>query len=71
MHAVIGMVEGSTVRLEQPTTWKEGQRVLVIALPPDEPVCASAPPLELLEEDARELAPRPDALKRANQDELP
>ena len=71
MHAVIGMVERGTVRLEQPTPWEEGQRVLVIALPPDEPIGAAAPPLELLEEDAREMAPRPDALKRANRDELP
>jgi hypothetical protein len=70
MYTVIGMVERGAVRLEQPTTWKEGQRVLVIALPSDEPVGTAAPPLELLEEDAREMAPRPDALKRANQGEL-
>jgi predicted DNA-binding antitoxin AbrB/MazE fold protein len=70
MHTVVGMVENGTIRLEQPTTLKEGQRVLVIALISDEAFGATAPPAELLEEDARELAPRRDALARANQGEL-
>ena len=64
MYAVIGTVNGGAVRIELSAGWPEGQRVLVIALPPDESTERVAPPAELLDEDARELATKP-ALSRA------
>ena len=63
MNAVAGRFEEGGVRLDQPSGWPEGQRVLVIALPADEMIHAGAPPADLLEEDARDLAPRRDALR--------
>jgi hypothetical protein len=70
MHGVEGTVEGGTVRLAEKTEWPEGQRVLVIALPADAPLGLPAPPADLLEEDARDLAPRREVLHRLNEDEL-
>lgn len=70
MNAMTGTMESGAVRLERPVGWADGQRVLVIALPADEALGLEAPPLELLEEDARELGPRRDALANVNRDEL-
>ena len=70
MLGLVGRIEGGAVHLDQKVTWGDGQRVLVIALPPDELVASGMPPTELLEEDARELAPRADLIARTNLDEL-
>ena len=67
---MIGKLEHGVIRLERSTSWPEGQRVVVIALPTEDLPCRPAPPPELLAEDAREFAPRPDALARANRGEL-
>ena len=56
--------------LEGPAGWPDGQRVLIIALPPDEGVERIAPPAELLDEDARELATKPDLSRAWLRDEL-
>jgi hypothetical protein len=70
VSTAIGRVEGGAVRFEEPADWAEGQRVLMIAIPPGELVCANVPPAELLEEDAREFAPRPEVLASVNKNEL-
>jgi hypothetical protein len=70
MHGVVGTIEKGAVRLEKPIAWEEGQRVLVIALPQGEPMSTAAPPPELLEADALELAPRVDVLEGINRGEL-
>jgi hypothetical protein len=66
---VSGRVERGKVKLSRPVAWSEGQEVVVIPLPPSitEGV---APPLELLEEDAREFARRPETLAAINRSEL-
>lgn len=68
--SVVGTIEKGVVRLEKPIGWQEGQRVLVIALPQGEPLSTLEPPPELLEADARELAPRVDVMERINRGEL-
>ena len=70
MNSVVGTIERGQVRLDEPTAWEEGQRVLVIVLPQGEPVSTAAPPPELLEADAREIAPRAEMLERINRGEL-
>lgn len=70
MHGVVGKIEEGCVRLDKPLEWREGRRVLVIPLPEGEPNSTATPPPELLEEDARELAPRLDVLGGINQGEL-
>ncbi len=70
VNTATGRVEGGAVRFEEPADWAEGQRVLIIALPPGEAFSTEAPPVDLLEEDAREFAPRPDLLAAMNRDEL-
>jgi hypothetical protein len=69
MHTAEGTIESGAVRIDRPEGWAEGQRVLVIALPPDTVGDRVAPPSDLLEEDARELATRP-AVSRSWGDEL-
>jgi hypothetical protein len=69
MTSAVGHIENGTVRLDQSVDWSEGQEVLVIALP----VAMTdrlAPPPELLEEDAREFATRPEAIAAVNRREL-
>jgi hypothetical protein len=68
MSTAIGHIENGTVRLDQSVDWAEGQEVLVIPLPAA--ADRQAPPLELLEEDAREFATRPEALADINRREL-
>jgi hypothetical protein len=70
VSTAIGRVEGGAVRFEVPPDWAEGQRVLIIAIPPSEVVGMDAPPADLLDEDAREFAPRPDVLASVNRNEL-
>ena len=69
MTSVIGRVENGTVRLSESVGWSEGQEVLVIMLR-ERPIQGDAPPAELLEEDAREFAVRPDTLREVNRREL-
>jgi hypothetical protein len=71
MDALTGTVEDGVVRLERPGAWPDGQRVLVIALPPEAASDADVPPLELLEEDAQELARRSDVARKVNREEVP
>lgn len=69
MTSAIGHIESGGVRLDESVDWADGQAVLVIPLPvgiPDRP----APPPELLEEDAREFATRPDTIADINRREL-
>jgi hypothetical protein len=70
MTSVLGHLEDGTVRLNESVDWAEGQEVLVIALPGH---LAESPetPAELLEEDAREFAPRRETLSGVNRRELP
>lgn len=70
VNAVLAKVEGGAIRLEQGANWADGQRVLVIALLADESIATEAPPAELLEEDAQELAPRREVLASVNEREL-
>ena len=42
----------------------------MIAIPPGELVGTDVPPADLLEEDAREFAPRPEVLASVNKNEL-
>ena len=70
MESVIATFEAGVVRMEKAPAWRDGQRVLVIALPPDEGPQLLAPPAELLEEDARELATKPETIRAAIEDEL-
>jgi hypothetical protein len=70
VSTAIGRVEGGTVRFKAPADWTEGQRVLMIAIPPGELECTEVPPADLLEEDAREFAPRPAVLGSVNKTEL-
>jgi hypothetical protein len=66
---VSGRLERGKVKLSRPVAWSEGQEVVVIPLPPS--ISESvAPPLELLEEDAREFARRPETLAVINRNEL-
>ena len=58
------------MRFEAPSDWSEGQRVLMIAIPPDELERTEVPPADLLEEDAREFAPRSEVLASVNKNEL-
>lgn len=69
MIGAIGHVENGTIRLSKVVDWAEGQEVLVFALPA-RLVQTEAPPDELLEEDAREFAVRPDALSDISRREL-
>jgi len=70
VSTTIGRVEGGAVRFEVPADWTDGQRVLMIAIPPGELVGTDVPPADLLEEDAREFAPRSEVLASVNKDEL-
>lgn len=69
LDAIVGQVSNGVIRLSKPGPWAEGQRVLVIALPPDAQVSAP-PPDDLLDEDAREFAPRRDRISSVNRREL-
>ncbi len=60
MQTVEGTFESGAVKIDRPLAWADGQRVLVIALPPESGADRIAPPADLLEEDARELAVRGD-----------
>jgi hypothetical protein len=68
MNGVMGRVENGQIRLGQTIDWSNGQRVLVIAIPALH--TTDAPPPQLLEEDAREFARRPDSLDDVNGPEL-
>ena len=70
MNAIVAKVEDGAIHLEESGDWAEGQVVLVIALPTDDAMCVDAPPVELLEEDTREFAPRPELLTAVNKREL-
>jgi hypothetical protein len=69
MLGAIGHVENGTIQLSERVDWSEGQRVLVIALPPSSSAL-EAPPAHLLEEDAREFAVRGETLNEINRSEL-
>ena len=60
MNSMIGRVENGQIRVGQAISWSNGQRVLVIPIPTLD--ATEAPPTQLLEEDAREFARRPDSL---------
>ena len=62
-------MENGAIRMNERLEWSEGQKVLVIALPANS-VGGEAPPVELLEEDAREFAMRADAIADINRGEL-
>ena len=64
---MIGRVENGQIQIGA-IGWPNGQRVLVIAIPT--PHATEAPPTQLLEEDAREFARRPDSLVDLNGPEL-
>jgi hypothetical protein len=66
---VVGHLEDGVVRLSAPAQWQDGQIVLVIPLAAL-PAGDDAPPPDLLEQDAAELAPRRDALRNASEDDL-
>lgn len=70
VHALTGTIAGGTVQMDRPAEWPEGQRVLVIALPPELEAVRTPPPPELLEEDAKELATRPELARVWLGDEL-
>jgi hypothetical protein len=70
VHTAIGTIESGTVRFERGENWREGQRVLVIALPADGAAEMIAPPADLLDEDARELATRPEVSSATSRDDL-
>jgi predicted DNA-binding antitoxin AbrB/MazE fold protein len=70
MSSAMGHIENGVVRLDQNVDWSEGQEVLVIALPADA-TDRQPPPLELLEEDAREFATRPEIIASIGRRELP
>jgi hypothetical protein len=55
LTAILGRVRGGVIRLTGAGQWPDGQRVLVVPLPEELP--GIAPPQDLLEEDACELAP--------------
>jgi hypothetical protein len=69
MASANGHIENGTVHLDQSVDWSEGQKVLVILLPAAA-ARLQAPPPELLQEDAREFATRPDAIANVNRREL-
>jgi len=69
MHTAEGTIESGAVRIDRPEGWADGQRVLVIALPADGVGERIAAPVDLLEEDARELATKA-AVSRSWGDEL-
>jgi hypothetical protein len=69
MTSATGHIENGEVHLDQSVDWAEGQEVLVIPLPAAAAE-REAPPLELLEEDAREFATRPEATADINRREL-
>jgi len=69
MHTAEGTIASGAVKIDQPEGWADGQRVLVIALPVEGIGDLVAAPVDLLEEDARELATRP-AVSRSWGDEL-
>jgi hypothetical protein len=56
--------------MDGPAEWPDGQRVVVIALPADCETERVAPPAELLEEDAKELATKPELSRAWLGDEL-
>jgi hypothetical protein len=65
----LGHLEDGVVRLNEPTIWPNGQRVLVVPLAASVEAHVS-PPESLLAEDAREFTPRHDELSSVNRDEL-
>jgi len=69
MTSANGHIENGTVHLDQSVDWSEGQEVLVILLPAAA-ARLQAPPPELLQEDAREFATRPEAIANVNRREL-
>ena len=69
MTSAIGHIENGRVRLDENVDWSEGQEVLVIPLSATA-TDRQAPPPELLEEDAREFATRPEAISDINRREL-
>jgi hypothetical protein len=69
LGATIGQVSNGVIQLDEPGSWVEGQRVLVIALPA-EAEASAPPPDDLLDEDAREFAPRRDRISVVNRSEL-
>ena len=69
MHTAEGTIASGAVKIDRPEGWADGQRVLVIALPVEGIGDLVAAPVDLLEEDARELATKP-AVSRSWGDEL-
>ncbi len=68
---VIGRLQNGKVLLSRRVPWSNGQKVVVIALPPAVgSSSALAPPIELLEEDALEFARLPETLAAVNRSEL-
>jgi hypothetical protein len=68
---VEGHVEKGKIRLAEPVTWGDGQRVVVIPLPESFTAKESgAPPVELLEADAKEFARRPETIVPIFRNEL-
>lgn len=59
MESATGTIDGGTVRIDGTPPWADGQRVIVIAVPAEALERPAAPP-DVLEEDAREFALRPD-----------
>lgn len=63
-----GRLEKGHVRLLQRVSWHDGQQVVVIPFPAVDG--RTAPPLDMLEDDAAELARRPETLEPINRSEL-